>query len=139
MDKRIHPNHREFWRPYVADHILLHLTTAVYLDSIMAHGLLPRDPTTRHWAGTEAVWTSHPLDPLHESQMRDIHAHVASKGAEFILLHIRTNNQLFRSIDPERTNQVISLDPIAPSDIVRIEYLDDNLAVVRTLPPLITV
>lgn len=123
MDNRIPEAYRSLWEPITTKVILYHMTTRENLPSILAHGLLPKDPSPKHWAGLKAVFLSLPNDPVFKTAHHDVQAHVAEKGEEVVRLHIKTKNQLYRSTDPKRTFQVISLDQISPDDITMVEDL----------------
>jgi hypothetical protein len=122
--ERIPSAYRQYWQLFQTDDELYHLTTITNLDSIRKQGLLPRDPRPKYWEGMEAVFMAYPKDPLYGETQSNVRAHVGEKGKKLVRLHIRTKNQLFKSIDPERTFQVISLDPIFPKDIIKYELVN---------------
>ncbi len=115
--------YQQYWKPFKTADTLYHLTTASNIEDIQAHGLLPRDPNPKHWKGMRAIFMAYPKDPLYIETQKNVLAHVKEKGEELIRLHIKTNNNLYKSTDPERTFQVISLDPIPARDIIRYELV----------------
>lgn len=123
MDTQIPEQYRKFWKPFNTDEILYHLTTAENLIKIKESGLAPKDPSPKYWGGMKAIFMAYPDDPLYEKTQKNVLAHVKEKHKSLVRLHIKTKNNLYKSVDPERTFQVISLDPIPTSDIVRIEEL----------------
>jgi hypothetical protein len=121
MDNRIPAEYQNYWKPFRTKAILHHLTTVDNVAAIMQHGIESRDPSPKYWAGIAGIWMSYPRDPLYKINFEHIRAHVKVKGETLVRLHIRTRNDLFRSTDPQRTNQVLTLDPILPKDIVKVE------------------
>ncbi len=112
----------QFWKPLKSKGTLYHLTTKQNLARIKQYGFLkPQDPNPKYWSGMKAVFMADPKDPLYKQTLNDVKDHVKSKHNDLIRLHIRTNNQLYKSLDPKRTFQVASLEPIKISDIVYIE------------------
>ena len=65
-----------------------------------------------------------PSDPLYVRALAEVLAHVREKDDALVRLHIRTTNALYRSVDPKRTFQVISLAPIVFSDVLRVELIE---------------
>lgn len=114
----------EYWQPYQTSNILHHITLKKNVEAIEKHGLEPRDPSPRPWAGMKAIFMGEPKDPLYIKSEQAVLDHVRKKGEQPMLLHIKTNNKLYKSIEPKRTFQVISVDPIAPTEI--IQYQDLN-------------
>lgn len=126
LHKNIPKEYREYWEPYRGDKILLHITTKLNFENIKKIGCIePRDPSPKHWTGMKAIFLSDPDDPLYPASLEHVLAHVKEKHEALIQLHIKTKNHLYRSIDPARTFQVISLDPIDIDDIVKVESLED--------------
>ena len=125
-DERIPLEYRSLWRPFQANGMtLFHLTTQANLESIRLAGqLIPKDPAPRNWAGMSAIFLANPSDPIYARSLPHVLAHAQKKGDRLVRLYIETENSLYRSTDPERTFQVMSLDPISTADIVKIEYLD---------------
>lgn len=124
MDQRIPEQYRKLWEPYNTKSILYHLTSVDSLEQIVSRGLEPRDPYPNHWAGMKAIFMALPDDSLFKETQKYVAKHVAEKGKDLVRLHIKTQNGLFRSTDPRRTFQVISLEQIAPAEIIKIEYFD---------------
>lgn len=117
MDQSIPEEYRSYWQPFTTKMVLYHLTTEENLQDIQKNGLIPRDPAPKHWSGLKAVFLSFPNDPLFKKTQKDVTEHVRSKGQNLVKLHVKTKNQLFRSTDPKRTFQVISLDRIPTFEI----------------------
>jgi len=116
--------YRESWVPFQPHAVLEHTTTQGNWEQIKASGYLePRDPSPYTWAGMRAVFLSDTLDPLYPSRIPRVLAHVRKKGGPLVRLLIRTEHTLFKSLDPERTAQVISLQPIPLSAVVRVEAI----------------
>jgi len=65
-----------------------------------------------------------PIDPLYSRSEQAVLEHVRKRGGSPVLLHIKTNNELYKSVEAKRTFQVISLDPIRPEEIVHYEMLN---------------
>ena len=107
----------KYWRPFRTNGNLYHITTQANLESIRRHGLLPRDPFPRPWAGMKAVYLADPTEPAYIDAQRHVVAHVRAKGGEPVLLKIHVPSQLYKSSDPSRSFQVISLDRIPPESI----------------------
>ena len=125
MDKRIPKVYQHLWKPYQTNKTLFHLTTLANWEAITRLGYLePRDPSPRNWAGMKAIFMADPDDPLYPSSLPHVLAHVKKKEEELVRLHIQTSNQLYRSIDPERTFQVASLDPIPIDQVIDVEPID---------------
>ena len=114
----------KYWQPFQTGQTLYHITTRQNVQSIKRHGLEPRDPFPRPWAGMKAVYLADPAEPAFESAKPHVVAHVREKGEEPVLLKIRTNNRLFKSAGPTRLFQVISLDPVPAGDIVGEQPLE---------------
>ena len=124
MDQRIPKAYQTLWAPFEYDGVLYHLTTKNNLDSIQKVGYIePRDPAPRNWAGMKAIFMGYADDPLYAPSQKNVHAHIKKKGDKLVRLQIKTTNPLYRSKDPERTFQVMSLDPIPVNDIVSTEEL----------------
>lgn len=122
--ENIPEEYRIYWRPYVGQKILFHLTTGPNWESIKSSGWIePRDPAPRRWAGMSAVYMSDPDDPIYFEQIHGVLNHVRTKHDKCFRLHIKTDNHLYKSIESERTFQVISLEPISASQIVKVEEL----------------
>lgn len=120
--QNIPEQYRHLWKPYKTEGVLYHLTPKKNLEDIKSHGGLdPRDPSPKHWAGMTAVFLADPSDPLYEKTLPDVLQHVKDKHEEVVRLHIKTNNDLFKSVDPRRTFQVISLGKISFDDIIEVE------------------
>ncbi len=117
-DYGIPPLYSVYWKPYQTQNLLHHITTKKNVDSIRRHGLEPRDPSPRPWAGMKAVYMAEPNDPLYDKSEQAVLGHVRKKGENPVLLQIKTNNKLYKSIEPGRTFQVISVDHIGPEEIV---------------------
>ena len=114
--------YKDLWEPYKTDEILYHLTTKENFGDIKKMGHIePRDPSPKHWAGMQAVFLAEPNDPLYAESLKHVLAHVKEKHEELLRLHIKTNNNLYKSTDPARTFQVASLTPISLEEIVEIE------------------
>lgn len=114
----------EYWKPYTSDGILHHVTLRKNLTTILEHGLEPRDPFPRPWAGMKAIYMGQPDDPLYKKAEQSVLEYVRSKGEDPVLLSIRTKNRLYRSTEPGRTFQIISTDPIAPADIIAYDDVE---------------
>lgn len=114
-------NYQRLWRPFMTKMILYHLTTDENLKKIKQQGLIPNDPAPKYWTGMKAIFLSFPNDPLFQKVQKDVTDHVREKGQKLVKLHIKTKNQLYRCQDPKRTFQVISLTPIKPDEITKIE------------------
>ena len=120
--QKIPEEYRKFWEPYRTDKILLHLTTKANFENIKKIGHIePRDPSPKYWAGMKAIFLSEPDDPLYAESLKHVLAHVKEKQEALVRLHIKTGNGLYKSTDPARTFQVISLDPISSDDILELE------------------
>jgi hypothetical protein len=116
--------YRALWVPTLTVAGLVHNTTAANLAAIERGGFIePRDPAPKHWAGLMAVFMADVTDQLYLPAMADVLGHVGEKAETLIRLHISTANVLHRSIDPKRTFQVISLDPIPFQEIVEVELI----------------
>lgn len=102
----------------------MHNTTVDNLAAIERSGFIePRDPAPKHWAGLVAVFMADVSDQLYLPAMAEVLGHVGEKAEALVRLHIATRNVLYRSIDPRRTFQVISLDPIPFDEIVEVELI----------------
>ncbi len=124
VDARIPNAYQSLWTPFEYDGVLYHLTTKENLASIMKDGYLePRDPYPRPWGGMTAVYLACPTDPLYEETLPHVLAHVKKKHKHVLRLHIKTGNTLYKSLDPERTFQALSLDPIPVSEIIKTEQV----------------
>lgn len=124
IDERIPIEYRELWKQYSEHKPLYHLTTKQGLEGIKQIGHIePRDPAPRNWAGMKAIFMADPDDALYQDSLPNVLAHARKKGDHLYRLTIKTNNQLYRSLDPERTFQVMSLDPIKYEDILDVEDL----------------
>jgi hypothetical protein len=55
--------------------------------------------------------------------LTEVLAHVREKDEKLVRLRIRTANTLYRSTDPKRTFQVISLDPIPFREVAEVEVI----------------
>ncbi len=122
LDERIPQEYQAFWQPYESNKTLFHLTTINNLEEIKKAGYVePRDPAPRNWAGMKSIFMADPDDPIYHDSLPNVLAHAKKKGDQLVRLHINTKNRLYRSIDPERTFQVMSLDPISVDDITDIE------------------
>ena len=116
--------YRKLWKPYRPHEgkVLYHLTTEVNLRNILKMGYLePRDPAPRNWAGMKAIFMADPDDPKYEASLKNVFAHVKKKHKKITRLHIKPLGRLYKSIDPSRTFQVISLRPIPVENILEIE------------------
>lgn len=113
----------KFWKMYVTDTILNHISLHKNIAAIKRNGLEPRDPFPRPWAGMKAIFMGEPTDPMYSRSEQAVIEHVKKKGERPILLHIKTRNRLYKSVEPRRTFQVISVDPIRPEEIVDFEEL----------------
>jgi hypothetical protein len=124
VDARIPQAYAQYWEPFQTNETLYHLTTSTHLRQIRENGLEPRDPAPKYWAGMKAIFMGYPSDPGYERNLRDVLAHVREKGLGLTRLHIKTRNTLYKSTDPARTFQVMTLDPISPTEIVEVEPLE---------------
>ncbi|KKU48685.1 hypothetical protein A3H10_00950 [Candidatus Uhrbacteria bacterium RIFCSPLOWO2_12_FULL_46_10] len=125
--KHIPEEYRQYWEPYKTDKVLLHLTTRVNFENIKKVGHIePRDPFPKHWAGIKAIFLADPDDPLYAESLKYVLAHVKEKHKGLLRLHIKTKNDLYKSKDPARTFQVMSLSPIYFEDIIEIENLQNS-------------
>ncbi len=70
------------------------------VDAIKNCGLEPRDPAPRPWAGMKVDFMGDPTDPLFKPSEEAVMEHVRQKGKEPVLLHIRTKNKLYKSVEP---------------------------------------
>ena len=124
MDKRIPEQYAPQWESFTTDGVLYHLTSRDSLEEVRRLGHLePRDPAPKYWAGMRAVFMADPTDPRYEQTLPDVLEHVRSKDEALVRLHIKTHNQLWKSNDPKRTFQVMSLEPITAEDIIEVEEL----------------
>ncbi|HEX7259823.1 MAG TPA: hypothetical protein VF272_02725 [Candidatus Saccharimonadia bacterium] len=117
--------YRKYWEPYKTNNLLHHITIEKNIEVIRETGLEPRNPHPRPWTAMKAIFMGEPGDPLFAKSEQAVIKHVADKGDNPVLLKIRTKNKLYKSVEPKRTFQVISLDPIAPEEVV--EYLPLHL------------
>ena len=123
-DPRIPDGYQPLWVPVVAVAQLVHHTTTINLAAIEHDGFIePRDPSPKHWGGLVAVFMADAGDALYVRALAEVLAHVREKDEKLVRLHIRTGNALYRSVDPKRTFQVISLDPIVFSEVVQVEFI----------------
>lgn len=106
--------------PFQTAEILYCLTPADHLTTVLREGLLPRND---YFKELHAVVMAYSKDPLYEPVHLFSQAGFRKQGLEIIRLHICTNNKLFRSLFPNMTYQVISLEPIIAGDIVKIERI----------------
>ncbi len=124
-DPRIPEQYRDLWVPADTLGQLIHHTTAASLVAIERAGFIePSDPSPKHWGGLVAVFMADSTDPLYVRALTDVLGHVREKDDALVRLHIRTENALYRSVDPKRTFQVISLDPLNFGDVLRVELID---------------
>ncbi len=125
VNAQIPKEYRHLWEPYQSNGILFHLTAAEGLKGIRELGYIePRDPAPRNWAGMRAIFMADSEDPMYQESLPNVLAHARKKGNHLFRLHIKTKNKLYRSTDPERTFQIISLEPIKLADISKVEDLD---------------
>jgi hypothetical protein len=68
-----------------------------------------------------AVFMADPTDPRYQDTLLDVLEHVRTKDEQPVRLHIQTRNELWKSTDPKRTFQVMSLDSIDSREIVHVE------------------
>ncbi len=124
MSRLIPEEYKKYWKPFATKGVLYHLTTKENFESIkkLWH-LEPRDPSPKYRAGLKAIFLADPTDPLYHETLKNVLAHVKEKHEHLLRLHIKTDNKLYKSIDPERTFQVVSLKPILFEQIVKIEEL----------------
>jgi hypothetical protein len=123
-DSRIPDRYRALWVRAVTVGELVHHTTTENLAAIQSDGFIePRDPSPKHWAGLVAVFMADAEDALYLPSLVDVLAHVREKDEKLVRLHIRTGNTLYRSIDPKRTFQIITLDPVPFTDVTDVEVL----------------
>jgi hypothetical protein len=114
--------YRSLWVPFRTRAELHHLTTEAGLISIRRSGFVePRDPAPHHWEGMVAVFLADPGDPLYEPSLPHVLRHVSARGEPVVRLVVRTGQQLYRSVDPERTFQVVCLERLPAAAIVRVE------------------
>jgi uncharacterized protein len=140
MDNRIPEQYAPQWEPFITDGVLYHLTSRRSLEEMYRLGhIVPRDPAPKYWAGMQAVFMADPTDPRYEQTLPNVVKHVRNKREALVRLHIRTANELWKSTDPERTFQVMSLDPISIGDVVEVEgvarqgaMVDDSGSAERT-------
>lgn len=126
MHPSIPTEYQKYWIPCETNKVLFHLTTKANFENIKEVGHLePRDPSPKYWSGMKAIFLADPDDPLYADSLRHVLAHVKEKHEELLRLHIRTKNKLYKSVDPERTFQVMSLEPIDTREIVAVEALVD--------------
>ncbi len=112
----------KYWQPYKTSKTLFHLTTKENLKNIQKVGHIePRDPSPKYWSGMKAVFLADSDDPLYSDSLKHVLAHVKEKHEKLLRLHVRTKNELFKSSDPKRTFQVMSLEPIRIEDIIKVE------------------
>ena len=111
------PQSNTQWMPFRTDEILYCLTPLEHVEVVLKQGLLPRV----EFLEFPAVSMAYSVDPLYEPVHRFSVEACKRAGEPVARLHIRTKNALYRSLFPNRTYQIISLDPIKPSDIVHIE------------------
>jgi len=71
----------------------------------------------------EAIFLADSDDPLYADSLKHVLVHVKEKQENLLRLHIQTKNKLYKSTDPARTFQVMSLDPIRVEDIIEVERL----------------
>ncbi len=126
--QNIPEEYKKFWQPYRTDKALLHLTTKANFENIKKIGHIePRDPSPKYWAGMKAIFLSDPDDPLYAESLKHVLAHVKEKQEDLIRLHIKTKNDLYKSTDPARTFQVISLDRISSEEILELEEVKKDV------------
>ncbi|MDP2676097.1 MAG: hypothetical protein Q8O83_00195 [bacterium] len=124
MHHNIPKQYKQYWHPYKTQKTLFHLTTKINFKNIKKIGHIePRDPSPKHWSGMKAIFLSDPDDSLYADSLKHVLAHVKEKHEELLRLHIKTNNELYKSNDPKRTFQIISLDRINIKEIIKIEIL----------------
>jgi hypothetical protein len=118
--ERIPPRYRSLWMPFRTTEILYCLTPAQHLETVLREGLLPRVDFFEDFPAIVLAYSRDPLyGPVHMFSIEGF----KRKGEVMTRLHICTENQLYRSLFPNRTYQVISLSLIRPSDILKIEKL----------------
>lgn len=121
-DSRIPHEYQSLWVPTDFNGVVCHLTTQENWAGIQATGhIQPRDPAPRNWAGMTAIFLANPDDLQYIESFPKVLAHVKKKHPHTLRLHIKTKNKLWRSLDPERLFQIMSLDPIDVSEIVKVE------------------
>lgn len=118
--ERIPPRLRHQWMPFRTSEILYCLTPAEYVDTVIREGLVPR---FAQYPGLKAILMAYSKDPLYEPVYRFAAEGFMRQGQPIVRLHITTGNNLYRSLLPNRTYEVMSLDPIIPSDIVNIQTM----------------
>lgn len=106
--------------PFRTSEILFCLTTADHLETVIREGLVPR---IDYFEDLRAVVLAYSKDPLYGPVHMFSVEGFKKQGLKMIRLHICTNNQLYRSLFPNRTYQVVSLDNISAGDIIKIEKL----------------
>jgi hypothetical protein len=117
---RIPAQLRSQWMPFQTSEILFCLTPAAHLETVLHEGLLPHDD---YFSDIHAIVLAYSKDPLYGPVHTFSVEGFRRQGLEMIRLHICTANRLYRSLFPNRTYQVISMDPISSGDIVKIEKL----------------
>jgi hypothetical protein len=118
--ERIPARHKSLWMPFRTTEILYCLTPAKHLETVLREGLMPRLDFFDDFAAIVLAYSRDPLyEPVHAFSVEGFRR----KGEAMTRLHICTENQLYRSLFPNRTYQVISLSLIRPSDIMKIEKL----------------
>ena len=116
--ERIPPRLRHQWMPFRTTEILYCLTPAEFVDTVAKEGLVPRSDFL---PGLNTVLMAYSMDPLYEPVYRFAIEGYRRQGQGIVCLHIATNNTLYRSLLPNRTYDILSLDPIDPSEIVQIQ------------------
>lgn len=106
--------------PFQTTEILYCLTPADQVERITREGLLPHND---FYADLPAVILAYSKDPLYSFVYEFSKAGFKKQGIPIVRLHIRTANPLYRSLFPNTTYQVISLQPIAPVDIIETEKI----------------
>ncbi|MGD0510915.1 MAG: hypothetical protein ABSA33_03680, partial [Candidatus Micrarchaeaceae archaeon] len=120
-DSRIPKRYRKFWYKFKTNSVLYHITPRANLKNIMKKGLEPRDPAPRNWRGMHAVFMGYPRSSEYKPALKNVLAHAKKKSEDVVRLHIRTKQQLYRSSNPSRTFQVMSLDYVPARCIIKIE------------------
>lgn len=106
--------------PFLTTEILYCITPAEYVETVLQEGLKPRND---YFVDFKAIVLAYSKDPVYQKVHEFSVAGFHRQGMQMVRLHICTMNNLYRSLFPNRTYQVISLDPIQPSEVVKLEKL----------------
>lgn len=90
------------------------------VDRVLNEGLVPG---LGYYPDVRAIILAYSVDPLYEPVYAFAIEGFKRQGHKVVRLHISTTNSLYRSLLPNRTYEIMSLDVINPTDIASVEHI----------------